>query len=68
MKKLDLNVATPEEVPKVLQAAADAFAESALDLQSGWQVKGAGHVWKELSKVLERAANQAQQKVDKYYK
>lgn len=58
MKSLDLDVATPEEVPAVLRGAADKFRESHADLQSVWQDPVAGSIWHRIAGVLERAAQQ----------
>jgi hypothetical protein len=56
---LDLDVATPEELPQVLRRAAEQFAQSESELQSAWTDPNAGRVWREFSKILERAAKSA---------
>ena len=63
---LDLDVEDPASLPKVLRAAADAFYASQAELAAAWQDRGAGRVWGELAKVLERAAVQAEKAVHKY--
>ena len=41
----DLDVATPDEVPAVLEAIADRYRESVGELSSAWQDGNAGKVW-----------------------
>jgi hypothetical protein len=63
---LDLDVDTPEKVAQVLRAAAERFYESEGELQSAWQDRNAGRVWREFAKILERAADQCERAVSKY--
>jgi hypothetical protein len=53
----DLDVATPEEVPAVLDAIADHYRESAITLMSAWQDDSAGKVWGDFATILDRAAD-----------
>jgi hypothetical protein len=50
------TAATPEELPKMLRAAADLFAQSQSELVSSWQDRNAGRVWGEFARIMERAA------------
>lgn len=56
---LDLDVADPASVAKVLARAADVYAEAAGELQSARQDPGAGRPWAKLSAIMDRAAVQA---------
>jgi len=56
---LDLDVAAPDQVARVLRRAADVYAEAAMELRSAWQDAAAGAPWARLAKVLDRAALQA---------
>jgi hypothetical protein len=60
MPNLDLDVASPEQVARVLRAAAEQFAASASDLASAWQDKQVGRVWARLARELDRAALRAE--------
>ena len=53
---LDLDVDSPEKVAVILDRAADAFFESAGELDSAWQDKS-GDVWAKLAMVLQSAAS-----------
>jgi hypothetical protein len=57
MSKFDLDVDDPRKVAKVLRAAARAFNESASELESSWQDRGAGRPWEKLAKILDSAAD-----------
>ena len=59
-KSMDLDVASPDKVAAVLRAAADAYYESASELESAWQDPGAGKPWEKLARILESAANRAE--------
>ena len=59
MAKMDLDV-LPEKVAVVLRRAADAYHESASELEGAWQDRGAGKSWTKLARILERAADQAE--------
>jgi hypothetical protein len=52
----NLDVATPEEVPCVLDAAADRYRESDTELMIAWQDGNAGKVWADIASILNRAA------------
>jgi len=60
MAKMDLDVDSPEKVAAVLRRAAEAYSESASELESQWQDPGAGKPWAKLARILERAADQAE--------
>jgi len=62
-KDLDLDVDAPDEVSQVLRDAAEAYHESAVDLESSWQDKGAGRPWTAIARILERAADQIDKKI-----
>lgn len=55
MNKLDLDVDDPRKVEKVLSRAAQAYYDSAGELESAWQDPDAGRPWAELAKILDRA-------------
>lgn len=59
----DLDVATPEEVAKVLRAAADKYRESAMELASTWGDSHAGKVWKKMATRLDRCADGCEREV-----
>jgi hypothetical protein len=52
----NLDVATPEEVPAILEAIANHYRESAGELASVWQDGNAGKVWGDFATILDRAA------------
>lgn len=60
----DLNEpASPEDVPAVLQYAAEKMREQASELQSAWQDKNAGKVWDIIARELDRAAERIASKI-----
>ena len=56
MKNLDLDVDAPDQVAPVLRRAAEAYEESATELNSAWQDKSAGWPWHVIATVLKVAA------------
>jgi hypothetical protein len=54
--KLDLDVDAPDKVADVLRRAAEAFYDSASELESAWQDRAAGRPWMKIAAILERAA------------
>jgi hypothetical protein len=52
---MNLDVDAPDRVPKVLRRAAEAFFESAGELDAAWQDKS-GDIWAKIAQVLESAA------------
>lgn len=65
-QSLDLDIATPEELPRVLRAAAQQYAESQSELSSAWQDSAAGRVWQEFARILNRAADSAERAIQKH--
>lgn len=65
MNSLDLNVASPEELPQVLRRAADAFRESHENLKVNWQDPNAGSVWAAFAQILDRAAGSAEKAIER---
>lgn len=57
MKDLNLDVEAPDQVPGVLRSAAEAYYESAAELESAWQDKSAGKPWIRIARILELTAN-----------
>jgi hypothetical protein len=55
-RTVDLNVASPEEVPTILYRAAEYYYESASELALAWQDRGAGKPWLMIARILEAAA------------
>lgn len=66
MNDLDLDVDTPEKVANVLRRAADKFRESESELQSAWQDKFAGRVWRDIAKALDSAAIKVEMAINKH--
>ena len=61
----DLDVATPEEVPTVLETVANRYRESADELSSAWQDGNAGKVWADFATILDRAAESCRKAISK---
>lgn len=66
MDSLDLDVASPEELPQVLRRAADVFRESHEQLKVTWQDPTAGLVWAKFAQILDRAAVSAEKALERY--
>lgn len=66
MPVIDLDVDTPEKVSRALRRAAQAYYEAEGDLQAAWTDRTAGRVWRELGKVLDRAADAAERTVQRW--
>jgi hypothetical protein len=66
MDDLDLDVDKPEDVAKVLRRAAVKYREATPELQSAWQDPNAGKVWAAFARILDRAAEQCEDAVDKF--
>lgn len=62
---LDLDRATPEEIPAVLRNAAARFAEAHAELQACWGDSQAGRIWARYARVLERAAASCERELAK---
>jgi hypothetical protein len=60
----DLDVATPDEVPVILEAIADHYRESANELAGAWQ-DDAGKVWSDFATILDRAAESCRKAIAK---
>jgi hypothetical protein len=61
----NLDVDGPEQVADVLERAAGVYRESEGDLSSAWQDPAAGRVWRDIAKILERAASACRKAVDR---
>lgn len=48
-RSLDLDVDSPEKVARILRNAAESYYESASELESAWQDRGAGRPWEKRS-------------------
>ena len=57
MATLDLDVDSPDKVKEVLQRAAQAYYESAGELESAWQDKSAGRPWLFIARQFEALAD-----------
>lgn len=57
MKNLDLDVDSPDKVGGVLRRAAEAYYESAGELQGAWGDRNAGKIWEKIAHILDRAAD-----------
>lgn len=60
---LSLDVDSPDKVPAALRAAAQAYYESAGELESAWQDKAAGRPWDQIAGLLEAMAEQIEREV-----
>lgn len=63
---INLDCACPEDVAKILRQAAQRYGESEGELQAAWGDEKAGRVWRELAKILDRAADQCDKACAKY--
>lgn len=61
----DLDQATPEDIPRVLRAAAQRFNEAQCELSSAWGDPQAGRIWARFAKVMERAAASCEREIAK---
>jgi hypothetical protein len=59
------DVATPEEVPVVLETVANHYRESVGELQGAWQDANAGKIWGDFAAVLDRAARSCRKALEK---
>ena len=50
-------------MPNVLRAAAEAYYESASELESAWQDRGAGRPWEIIARILEKAADKIEEEI-----
>ncbi len=57
MAKMDLDVDAPDKVASVLREAADAYYDSARELEAAWQDRSAGSPWTKIARILESAAD-----------
>ena len=64
-REIDLDVSTPEELPAVLERAADQYRETQTELQSAWQDNHAGKIWADYATILDRAANSCRKALEK---
>jgi hypothetical protein len=58
----DLNVASPDELIKVLRDTANIYYSSSEELSSAWQDDRAGFIWRYSAKLLEGVANKIEKK------
>ncbi len=65
MQSYDLDVATPEEVPAILEAVANHYRESASELSTAWQDHKAGKVWADFAAILDRAAESCRKAISR---
>jgi hypothetical protein len=63
--RYNLDVATPEEVPIILETVANYYRESQSELCSAWQDENAGKVWADFARILERAAESCRKAISK---
>jgi hypothetical protein len=65
MAQYDLDVAGPEEVPAILEAVADHYRQSVVELSSAWQDGNAGKVWGDFATILDRAAESCRKAISR---
>lgn len=65
---MNLDVDSPDKVAVALRKAAEMYRDSEIDLQATWQDSHAGRVWRELAKILERAASACDKACETYWK
>jgi hypothetical protein len=53
---LSLDIGNPNDVPRVLESAADRYRDAAAELAGAWQDRTAGAVWSDYAAILDRAA------------
>lgn len=63
MPKFDLDVDSPDKVPGVLRRAAQAYYESATELDSSWQESGPGRPWIAIAKKLDAVADELEKRL-----
>jgi hypothetical protein len=63
-----LDIAAPDDLPAVLESAAELYRESIGELASAWQDDSAGKVWGDLANILDRAAASARRAIAKRFK
>jgi len=61
----NLDVATPEEVLTILEAMADRYRNSAVELASVWQDDSVGKVWSDFAAILDRAAESCRKAISR---
>ena len=68
MKVFDINVASPDQLSKILRDAAQDYRESQIELSASWGDLEAGRVWEKLSTELDRVADKCDAIVAKHFK
>lgn len=63
----DLDVDSPEQVPKVLREVADRYRESAHELDVAHQDKRAGRPWRMIAGVFDKAAATIDKKLERMH-
>ena len=67
MKTFDINVATPDQLAKVLRDAAQDYRESQIELAAAWGDLEAGRVWDKFADILDAAADKCDKACAKYH-
>lgn len=67
MKTFDINVASPDELAKVLRGAAQDYRESQTELAAAWGDLEAGRVWDKFADILDAAADKCDKACAKYH-
>jgi hypothetical protein len=60
---MNLDVGNPEDVPRVLESAADHYRDAAAELAGAWQDRTAGAVWSDMAAILNRAAESCRKSI-----
>lgn len=60
---MNLDVGNPEDVPRVLESAADRYRDAAAELAGAWQDRTAGAVWSDMAAILDRAAESCRKSI-----
>jgi hypothetical protein len=66
IRPTDLDVAAPTDVASVLRHTAEQFMASSDEVEAAWQDAQCGKVWRQLAKILERAADRCDKATAKH--
>ena len=67
MKTFDINVASPDQLAKILRDAAQDYRESQTELAAAWGDLEAGRIWDKFADILDAAADKCDKACAKYF-